>query len=179
MTPDAAVQRGPTIELYDSPVSTSGQKVRMTLLEKGLARTDRIILFGRNDHLFHWVPALNSNGGVPTLVRDRNAIGRSSVSTNIVKTSFRSCRCCRASLSNTCVLGANISMKCHACGPIHPPTRFLYPIWSRMTDEQFWPYAEKLLLRRHFCLKMRRSGFPKDGRRLEDEPVAYANPVPG
>jgi hypothetical protein len=38
MTPDAAVQRGPTIELYDSPVSTSGQKVRMTLLEKGLAR---------------------------------------------------------------------------------------------------------------------------------------------
>jgi glutathione S-transferase len=49
----------------------------MTLLEKGLAWTDRIILFGRNDH--DWYLALNPNGGVPTAVHDRNAIGDSSV----------------------------------------------------------------------------------------------------
>jgi glutathione S-transferase len=51
----------------------------MPLLEQGLAWTDRIILFGRNDHFFGWYLALNPKGGVPTVAHDRNPIGDSSV----------------------------------------------------------------------------------------------------
>jgi hypothetical protein len=51
----------------------------MPLLEQGLAWTDRIILFGRNDHFFGWYLALNPKGVVPTVAHDRNPIGDSSV----------------------------------------------------------------------------------------------------
>ena len=80
MTPNVAVKRGHNDRVLRlAGFDIQPQKIRMTLLEQGLAWTDRIILFGRNDHFFDWYLALNPNGGVPTVAHDRNAIGDSSV----------------------------------------------------------------------------------------------------
>ena len=39
---------------------------------------------------------------------------------------------------------------------------FFVPIWSGMTDEGFRPYLERPPLRKHFYLKIGRTGFSKD-----------------
>lgn len=46
----------PLIDLYNSPVSTCSQKVRMTLWEKEISWQDRVIVFQKNDHLSDWCP---------------------------------------------------------------------------------------------------------------------------
>jgi glutathione S-transferase len=67
------------MELYNAPVSTCSQKVRMALFEKELPWTDKTIQFARRDHLSDWYLALNPNGVVPTLVHDGHIIIDSSV----------------------------------------------------------------------------------------------------
>src|ERR1700757_5224041 len=58
------------LELFNSPVSTCSQKVRMTLWEKELPWQERPIIFRNNDHLSDWHLAINPNGVVPTLIHD-------------------------------------------------------------------------------------------------------------
>ena len=77
-----------TLELYNAPVSTCSQKVRMTLAEKGLAWTDRTILFEQGDHLSEWYLKLNPNGVVPTLVHDDHIIANSSVINEYIEDVF-------------------------------------------------------------------------------------------
>jgi len=69
----------PLIELYNSPVSTCSQKVRMALWEKEISWQDRLIVFQKNDHLSDWYLAINLNGVVPALVHDGKTIINSSV----------------------------------------------------------------------------------------------------
>ena len=153
------------IELYNSPVSTCSQKVRMALIEKDLPWRDRIIFFARNDHLSDWYLKLNPNGVVPTLVHDGNVIANSSVINEYIDDVFPE----------------------HPLRPVNPvelahmrawrqyidevPTTsirypsfnsFFVPIWAEMTDDQFRTYVERLPLRKHFYLKMGRTGFSKD-----------------
>ncbi len=67
------------LELYNSPVSTCSQKVRMTLWEKELPWQERLIIFSTNEHLSDWYLAINPNGVVPTLVHDGKTIIDSAV----------------------------------------------------------------------------------------------------
>ena len=39
------------LELYNAPISTCSQKVRMALAEKQLDWVDRLIVFGTGDHI--------------------------------------------------------------------------------------------------------------------------------
>ena len=67
------------IELYHAATSTCSQKVRMTLAEKGLPFTNRLVNLRTNENLAPEYLALNPNGVVPTLVHDGNVILDSSV----------------------------------------------------------------------------------------------------
>ena len=65
------------LELYNFPMSTCSQKVRIVLAEKGLDWVDHRIESG--DHLKPGYLQLNPNGVVPTLVHDGVPIIDSSV----------------------------------------------------------------------------------------------------
>ena len=67
------------LELYNAPVSTCSQRVRMALSEKNLDWTDRRISLRDGEQLKPAYLAINSNGLVPTLVHDGKVIGDSSV----------------------------------------------------------------------------------------------------
>ena len=56
------------LELYNFPMSTCSQKVRIVLAEKGLEWKDHRIESG--EHLQDWCLKLDPNGVVPTLVHD-------------------------------------------------------------------------------------------------------------
>ena len=139
------------IELYNSPVSTCSQKVRMALI-KDLPWRDRIIFFARNDHLSDWYLKLNPNGVVPTSFSG-NVIANSSVINEYIDDVFPE----------------------HPLRPVNPvelahmrawrqyidevPTTsirypsfnsFFVPIWAEMTDDQFRTYVERLPFQR--CL---------------------------
>ena len=77
-----------SLELYNAPVSTCSQKVRMVLSEKGLPWIDRTILFERGDHLAEWYLKINPNGVVPTLVHDGHIIADSSVINEYIEDVF-------------------------------------------------------------------------------------------
>jgi len=72
-------EEGRLLELYNAPMSTCSQKVRLVLAEKGLDWVDRRLDLSKNEHLTPAYLALNPNGVVPTLVHDGNAIVDSSV----------------------------------------------------------------------------------------------------
>jgi glutathione S-transferase len=153
------------IELYNSPVSTCSQKVRMALLEKNVPWTDRVILFAKNDHLSDWYLALNPNGVVPTLVHDNRVIIDSSVINEYLDDVFpetplrpdepyelahmRAWRQYIDEVPTTAIRYPSFNA-------------FLVPMWSSMTEEQFRTFAEKMPLRKHFYLKMGRNGFAKN-----------------
>lgn len=69
----------PLLELYNAPMSTCSQKVRLVLAEKNLDWVDRRLDLSKNENLTPSYLALNPNGVVPTLVHDGNAIVDSSV----------------------------------------------------------------------------------------------------
>jgi Glutathione S-transferase, N-terminal domain len=67
------------LELYNAPVSTCSQRVRMALSEKGLDWTDRRVSLRDGEQVQPAYLAINPNGVVPTLVHDGNVVGDSSV----------------------------------------------------------------------------------------------------
>jgi glutathione S-transferase len=67
------------LELYNAPVSTCSQRVRMALAEKNLEWTDRRVSLRDGAQLKPEYLAINPNGLVPTLVHDGKVIGDSSV----------------------------------------------------------------------------------------------------
>ena len=68
-----------TLELYNSPMSTCSQKVRLCLAEKRLDWVDRRLDYYKNEYTSPDYLKLNPNGVVPTLVHDGQAITDSSV----------------------------------------------------------------------------------------------------
>ncbi|MGH6988883.1 MAG: glutathione S-transferase family protein [Stellaceae bacterium] len=153
------------LELYNSPVSTCSQKVRMTLAEKRLSWTDRPIVFARNDHLSDWYLKLNPNGVVPTLVHDGSVITDSSVINEYLDEVFPD-RPLRP--SNLVELARMRAWRQYIDEVPTPSIRYpsfnayFVPIWSGMSDEEFRAYVEQLPLRKHFYLKMGRTGFPQE-----------------
>jgi len=153
------------IELYNSPVSTCSQKVRMALSEKNLPWTDCIILFARGDHLSDWYLELNPNGVVPTLVHDGKVIIDSSVINEYLDDVFPE-QPLRPSkpheLAQMRAWRQYIDEVPTAAIRYPSFNAFLVPMWSTMTDEQFRAFAERQPLRKHFYLKMGRTGFAKN-----------------
>jgi glutathione S-transferase len=67
------------LELYNAPVSTCSQRVRMALSEKGLDWIDHRVSLRDGEQVQPAYLAINPNGVVPTLVHDGKVVGDSSV----------------------------------------------------------------------------------------------------
>ncbi len=109
------------LELYNSPVSTCSQKVRMTLWEKELPWQERLIIFSTNEHLSDWYLAINPNGVVPTLVHDGKTIIDSAVINEYLDDVFpdlagRLASAASVRSSGLCSAGCSVYGNCRAGG---------------------------------------------------------------
>ncbi len=153
------------IELYNAPVSTCSQKVRMALWEKDIAWQDRVIVFQRNDHLSDWYLAINPNGVVPALVHDGNTIIDSSVINEYLDDVFPQ----TPLRPETAVEIAHMRAWRQFIDEV-PTVAIRYPsfnaafvhIWSNMSDEEHRQYVDRRPLRKHFYRRMGRDGFSKE-----------------
>ena len=151
-----------TLELYNSPISTCSQKVRMVLAEKGLGWTDHRLRFEDGDNLKPGYLQLNPNGVVPTLVHDGHAIIDSSVINEYLDEVFP-----QQPMRPADALGrAHMRVWRQYIDEVATPS-IRYPsfnnyfviAFSHLNDEQFRALAESRPLRRDFYLKMGRTGF--------------------
>jgi len=76
------------IILYDSPGSPCARRVRIVLLEKGLAWTTRLVDLTKLEQKRPEYLALNPNGVVPTLVHGRRVLYESNVITEYLDDAF-------------------------------------------------------------------------------------------
>lgn len=153
------------LELYNAPISTCSQKVRMSLAEKELDWQDRRISFSDGEHLTPEYLRLNPNGVVPTLVHDGDVVIESSVINEYLEDAFA-----ERPLRPADKLGVARMRVWRQYIDEVPTPSIRYPsfnayfllMFSRMTQEEFEDYAAKLPLRRDFYLKMGRTGFSKE-----------------
>ena len=153
------------LELFNSPVSTCSQKVRMTLWEKELPWQERPIIFRNNEHLSDWYLAINPNGVVPTLIHDGKTIIDSAVINEYLDDVFPE-RPLRpsdpADLAHMRAWRQYIDEV--------PTVAIRYPsfndsiigVWADMSDEEYQQFVERRPLRKHFYQRMGRTGFPKE-----------------
>ena len=153
------------LELYNAPISTCSQKVRMSLAEKNLDWQDRRISFSDGDHLTADYLQLNPNGVVPTLVHDGDVVIESSVINEYLEDAFPD-----HPLRPADKLGVAKMRVWRQYIDEVPTPSIRYPsfnayflaMFSRMTQQAFEDYAATLPLRRDFYLKMGRTGFSKE-----------------
>lgn len=151
------------LELYNFPMSTCSQKVRIALAEKGLEWKDHRIESG--EHLKPEYLALNPNGVVPTLVHDGVPIIDSSVICEYLDEVFP-----QKSLTPSEPLG-RAKMRAWLRYIEEVPTPAVrYPSFNRvlvhnlrrMSKEEFDQSADKRPLRKHFYHRMGQTGFAKE-----------------
>src|SRR5882757_8745503 len=144
------------LELYNAPVSTCSQKVRMALFEKEMPWTDKTIQFARRDHLSDWYLALNPNGVV---------IIDSSVINEYLEDVFPTRPLRPAGAVETAHMRAWRQYIDEVSTPaVRYPSfnaAFVH-IWADMTDEEYRAHVDQLPLRKHFYQKMGRTGFSKE-----------------
>ncbi|MEO3386693.1 glutathione S-transferase family protein [Mesorhizobium sp. CAU 1741] len=148
--------------LYHAPISTCSQKVRLVLAEKQLDWEGKSINFGKAEHLTPDYLKLNPNGVVPTLVHDGDPIIESSVITEYLDEAFPDHPVRPKDFKALAHMRAWRQYIDEVPTPSIRPisfNTFFVPIWSRMSEEEFWDYTERLPLRKHFYRKMGRSGF--------------------
>ena len=152
------------LELYNAPISTCSQKVRMVLAEKGLAWKDHRLSFQRGEHLSPEYLQLNPNGVVPTLVHDGVPVIESSVINEYLDEVFPQVPL----LPSTAIAKAHMRAWRQYIDEVPTPSirypsfnTFFVPKFAQMSDEQFRAMAESMPLRRDFYLKMGRTGFPQ------------------
>jgi glutathione S-transferase len=153
------------IELYNAPVSTCSQKVRMALWEKQLPWQDRVIVFQKNDHLSDWYLAINPNGVVPALVHDGRAVIDSSVINEYLEDVFPE----RPLRPRGAIEVAHMRAWRQFIDEV-PTVAIRYPSfnaafvhsWAAMSDEEYRTFVERRPLRKHFYRRMGRNGFPKE-----------------
>jgi glutathione S-transferase len=152
------------LELFNSPISTCSQKVRMALAEKQLEWVDRRIVFGNGDHLKPDYLKLNPNGVVPTLRHDGGVVVDSSVINEYLEDVFPE-RPLRP--ANKIELAHMRAWRQYIDEVPTPSIRYpsfnayFVTMFGQQSDEEFRTYAEKLPVRRDFYLKMGRTGFPQ------------------
>ncbi len=150
--------------LYHAPISTCSQKVRLVLAEKELEWDGKAINFGKGEHLTPEYLKLNPNGVVPTLLHDGDPIIESSVITEYLDEAFPENSVRPKDLKTLAHMRAWRQYIDEVPTPSIRPisfNTFFVPIWSKMTEEEFWDYTERLPLRKHFYRKMGRGGFSK------------------
>lgn len=153
------------LELYNAPVSTCSQKVRMALWEKELPWQDRVIVFKRNDHLSDWYLALNPNGVVPTLIHDERTIIDSSVINEYLDDVFTA----HPLRPGDPVALAHMRAWRQFIDEV-PTVAIRYPsfnaafvhIWADMDDDEHRRFVERRPLRKYFYRQMGRGGFSKE-----------------
>jgi glutathione S-transferase len=152
------------LELYHAPISTCSQKVRLVLAEKKLAWTAHEISFSKAEHLSPDYLKLNPNGVVPTLVHDGDPIIESSVINEYLDEVFPEASVRPQDAKTLARMRAWRQYIDEVPTPaIRPPSfnAFFVPIWSKMSEQEFFDYTERLPLRKHFYRKMGRAGFSK------------------
>ena len=153
------------LHLYHAPISTCSQKVRLVLAEKRLAWNGTEVNFGRGDHLSTEYLKLNPNGVVPTLLHDNHPIIESSVINEYLDEAFPDNSVRPHDLKRLAHMRAWRQYIDEVPTPSIRPisfNTFFVPIWSRMTEEEFLAYTERLPLRKHFYRKMGRKGFSQE-----------------
>lgn len=151
--------------LYHAPISTCSQKVRLVLAEKSLDWDGKAINFGSGDHLTPEYLKLNPNGVVPTLLHDGYPIVESSVINEYLDEAFPEVSVRPAELKRLAHMRAWRQYIDEVPTPSIRPisfNTFFVPIWSRMTEDEFLAYTERLPLRKHFYRKMGRLGFSQE-----------------
>jgi glutathione S-transferase len=151
------------LELYNAPISTCSQKVRLVLAEKALPFVDRRLRFEDGDHLSPTYLAMNPNGVVPTLVHDGHVITDSSVINEYLEEAFH---------DDLALLPRDPVDRAHMRAwrqfidevptvAIRAPSfnAFLVSRFAGWTDEAFQRYTSELPLRKHFYRRMGRNGF--------------------
>jgi glutathione S-transferase len=152
------------LELYNAPISTCSQKVRMALAEKQLPWTDRRLSFSAGEHLAPAYLKLNPNGVVPTLVHDGGVVIDSSVINEYLEDVFPE-RPLRP--ANKLDLAHMRAWRQYIDEVPTPSIRYpsfnayFVMMFANKSDEEFEAYAARLPLRRDFYLKMGRTGFPQ------------------
>lgn len=153
------------LELYNSPVSTCSQKVRLVLAEKDIAWQDRRVSFAKHEHISDWYLKLNPNGVLPTLVHNGCAVLDSSVIGEYLEDAFpdKPLRP-KDALDRAYMRAWRQFIDEVPTVAIRPPSfnAAFVAVWSRLSDEEFDQYVDRLPLRKHFYRRMGRRGFPNE-----------------
>ncbi len=151
------------LELYNFPMSTCSQKVRIVLAEKGLDWVDRRIESG--EHLKPEYLALNPNGVVPTLVHDGTPIVDSSVICEYLDEMFPQ----NSTTPPTALGRARMRAWLRYIEEVPTPAvrypsfnRVLVKNLQRLSKAEFDRQADIRPLRKHFYHRMGQTGFPKE-----------------
>ena len=153
------------LELYNFPMSTCSQKVRIVLAEKGLEWKDHRVESAKGEHLTPQYLALNPNGVVPTLVHDGVPIVDSSVICEYLDEVFPQASTTPPDAAGRAKMRAWLRYIEEVPTPaIRYPSfnRVLVHNLKRLTNDQFNEQADKRPLRKHFYHRMGQTGFPKE-----------------
>jgi glutathione S-transferase len=149
--------------LYENPVSTCSQKVRITLAEKGLSYDRHVIDWNSWEHLSDWYLAINPNGVVPSLVHNGEPVIESSVICEYLDELFPN-----PPLTPRSALG-RAKMRAWMRYLEEVPTVAIRApsynaVWvktlkNNVSPEQYDAMTEKMPLRKHFYRQMGDTGF--------------------
>ena len=151
-----------TLTLYNFPVSTCSQKVKLTLAEKDLSFTNFEVDWRNEDHLSSWYLAINPNGVVPTLKHGTCIVIDSSVINEYLDEVFPN----KPLLPREPYARAKVRSWRQYIDEV-PTTAIRIPSFNlvilknmkNLTEEAFAARATKRPLRKHFYQKMSPSGF--------------------
>ncbi len=151
-----------TLTLYNFPVSTCSQKVKLTLAEKDLSFTNFEVDWRNEDHLSSWYLAINPNGVVPTLKHGTRIVIDSSVINEYLDEVFPN----KPLLPREPYARAKVRSWRQYIDEV-PTTAIRIPSFNlvilknmkNLTEEAFAARATKRPLRKHFYQKMSLNGF--------------------
>ncbi len=153
------------LELYNSPISTCSQKVRMALAEKNLDWLDHRLKFATDEHLSPEYLLINPNGVVPSLIHDGGIVIDSSVINEYLEDVFPEYPLRPANKLELAHMRAWRQYIDEVPTPaIRYPSfnAYFVPWFATMSEEEFQAYASRRPLRRDFYIKLGRTGFPGD-----------------
>jgi glutathione S-transferase len=152
-----------SLVLYNHPISTCSQKVRVTLAEKGLDFEERVVELSRAEHLEDWYLALNPNGVVPTLAHDDEVVTDSSAICEYLDEVFGGPKLTPADAAPRARMRAWMRYLEEI-----PTVAIRAPSFNAMfaarlmglPAEEFEALTARMPLRKHFLRRMEPAGFP-------------------
>jgi glutathione S-transferase len=153
------------IKLFHHPVSTCSQKVRLVLYHKQIEWQSCHVDLLKGEHLTEAYLAINPNGVVPTLVDRGNPICDSSAIVEYLEDAYPE-RPLRPADLLEC---GNMRAWCRYIDEVPTPSvrvpsfnKVFSAAWRNVTDEDRKRHAERLPIRKHWFLRMKRDGFDKE-----------------